>query len=105
MSDDDLVLYLVFHGLKHGFSRLIWILDVAMALKGLRNCSFGELMRRAQLQDWSHFCSLVARLSAPCSPSICRQRWMLLSPHRLQPQSERPRPQRGFFAEDPKDVI
>jgi len=27
----------VSHGLKHGFSRLIWILDVAMALKGLRN--------------------------------------------------------------------
>ncbi len=33
MCDEDLVLYLCLHGLKHGFSRLIWILDAARALR------------------------------------------------------------------------
>ena len=48
MSDIDLVLYLCAHGLKHGFSRLIWILDLARALQRLEPREYQELMRQAQ---------------------------------------------------------
>jgi hypothetical protein len=47
MSDDDLVLYLCSHGLSHGFSRLIWILDVARALDALAPDGCKRLMRHA----------------------------------------------------------
>jgi Uncharacterised nucleotidyltransferase len=50
MSDDDLVLYLCSHGLTHGFSRLIWILDVAQALGRLPDCNYKVLMQRARQQ-------------------------------------------------------
>jgi len=55
MSNIDLVLYLCAHGLKHGFSRLIWILDLARALQGLEAREYRELMRQAQrrgLRPW-----------------------------------------------------
>ena len=51
MSEDDLILYLCAHGLKHGFSRLIWILDVAMALQHLSHCSCEDVVHRARQQD------------------------------------------------------
>lgn len=50
MSDGDLVLFLCLHGLKHGFSRLIWISDLAHALKSMRDCSAQELAKQAQQQ-------------------------------------------------------
>lgn len=50
VSTDDLVLFLCLHGLKHGFSRLIWILDVARALEQVPDYGFEELTRRAQRQ-------------------------------------------------------
>jgi hypothetical protein len=50
MSDGDLVLFLCLHGLKHGFSRLIWISDLACALKSMRNDSAQELAKHAQGQ-------------------------------------------------------
>ncbi|MBT9332638.1 nucleotidyltransferase domain-containing protein [Paracidobacterium acidisoli] len=48
MSDDDLVLFLCLHGLKHGFSRLIWILDVARALNRIRTGDYKALIQRAR---------------------------------------------------------
>ncbi len=51
MSKEDLVLYLCCHGLKHGFSRLIWILDVARALRGWQHRDYESLMLLAQRQD------------------------------------------------------
>jgi hypothetical protein len=48
LADDDLVLYLCSHGLKHGYSRLIWILDVARALHGRELCACDELMSHAR---------------------------------------------------------
>jgi len=50
MSDDDLVLFLCLHGLKHGFSRLIWIMDIARALGRMRHCSAEELAQSARRQ-------------------------------------------------------
>jgi putative nucleotidyltransferase-like protein len=50
MSDIDLVLYLCCHGLKHGFSRLIWIMDVAQALRGWRHDAYTEMVRQARRQ-------------------------------------------------------
>ncbi len=48
MSDKDLVLFLCLHGLKHGFSRLIWIVDFAYALAKLPNGIFKVLLQNAQ---------------------------------------------------------
>jgi hypothetical protein len=48
MSDADLVLYLCLHGLKHGFSRLIWIMDVARALRGWQSNAYEELGQQAR---------------------------------------------------------
>lgn len=50
LSANDQVLYLCAHGLKHGFSRLIWILDVARALRGWNDGEYQELVRQAQRQ-------------------------------------------------------
>ncbi len=50
MSDDDLVLFLCLHGLQHGFSRLIWIMDIARALATARHCDVEELARNARQQ-------------------------------------------------------
>lgn len=50
MSDDDLVLFLCLHGLKHGFSRLIWILDIGRALGKAQHCSPEELAQSARRQ-------------------------------------------------------
>jgi hypothetical protein len=66
MCDDDLVLYLCAHGLKHGYSRLIWILDVARALRGRDQRGCEELMRRARrsgLAPWLLVgCEVVRRM-------------------------------------------
>jgi len=43
----DLVLYLILHGIKHHFARLIWLLDVAHALKGLTEEEACQLQRMA----------------------------------------------------------
>jgi len=51
MSNTDLALFLCAHGLKHGFSRLIWILDVARALRGWQPRDYQELVRQAQRQN------------------------------------------------------
>jgi hypothetical protein len=50
MSDDDLVLFLCLHGLQHGFSRLIWMMDIARALAKMRHCSVEELAQRVRRQ-------------------------------------------------------
>jgi hypothetical protein len=54
MCADDLVLYLCLHGLKHGFSRLIWILDAARALRapGLIHDELVRGARREGLEPW-----------------------------------------------------
>jgi hypothetical protein len=55
MSKEDLVLYLCFHGSKHRFSRLIWILDVARALRGWPDRDYELLLvhaRRQRLAPW-----------------------------------------------------
>jgi hypothetical protein len=105
MSDDDLVLYLCSHGLKHGFSRLIWILDVAMALKGLRNCSFEELMRRAQRQDLEPFLLIgceVVRTMFPQHLPAAMDAVIASSPAAAKRAAKAAA---RLFAEDPKDVI
>ena len=50
MSRNDLALYLCAHGLKHGFSRLIWILDTCRALQGWTPSEYQDLLRQAQRQ-------------------------------------------------------
>ncbi|HEX3470277.1 MAG TPA: nucleotidyltransferase family protein, partial [Silvibacterium sp.] len=50
MSEEDLVLFLCHHGLKHGFSRLIWILDVAGALRRAWHRGPEVLMQSARRQ-------------------------------------------------------
>ena len=56
MSKCDLVLYLCAHGLKHGFSRLIWILDLSHALQGWQPHEYEELLmkqaHRQGLRPW-----------------------------------------------------
>lgn len=50
MADEDLVLFLCLHGLKHGFSRLIWILDLAHALGKMQAEGSWELAQHARQQ-------------------------------------------------------
>jgi hypothetical protein len=52
LSDIDLVLYLCCHGLKHGFSRLIWIMDIARAMRGWQPVNCQELLARARRQGF-----------------------------------------------------
>jgi hypothetical protein len=50
MAEDDLVLFLCLHGLKHTFSKLIWILDVAQALGTMRHDGYEVLTQHARQQ-------------------------------------------------------
>ena len=50
MSETDRALYLLLHGLKHGFGKLIWILDAAHALGAVKECSPQEFVRQARAQ-------------------------------------------------------
>lgn len=55
MDEEGLVLFLCAHGLKHGFSRLIWILDLARALNRLEPRGYASLIERARqkgLEPW-----------------------------------------------------
>ena len=51
MNGQDLILYLCCHGLKHRFSRIIWIVDLAKALGDLPSDQYQELMRRAECEN------------------------------------------------------
>jgi len=50
MCENDLALYLLLHGLKHGFAKLLWVLDLALALNRMEGCSLRELMLQAREQ-------------------------------------------------------
>ena len=50
LSETDRALYLLLHGLKHGFGKLIWILDAAHALSAVKECSAHEFVRQAKEQ-------------------------------------------------------
>jgi hypothetical protein len=50
MSEIDRALYLLLHGLKHGFGKLIWILDAAHVLGAVKECSPQEFVRQARAQ-------------------------------------------------------
>jgi hypothetical protein len=66
MSEVDRALYLLLHGLKHGYGKLIWILDAAFALNALRECSPREFVERARAQDLEQVlyigCAMVAEV-------------------------------------------
>jgi hypothetical protein len=44
----DLLLYLVLHGVKHHFARLVWLLDVTRALANLDDDDVGQLLEMAR---------------------------------------------------------
>jgi hypothetical protein len=51
ISETDRCLYLLLHGLKHAYGKLIWILDAALALKAAgRDGNSRELVERARAQ-------------------------------------------------------
>ena len=50
MSEVDRALYLLLHGLKHAYPKLIWILDADFALNAVRECSPREFVERARAQ-------------------------------------------------------
>jgi Uncharacterised nucleotidyltransferase len=50
MSETDHALYLLLHGLKHGYGKLLWILDSARALETVGECSPREFVERARAQ-------------------------------------------------------
>jgi hypothetical protein len=50
MSEVDRALYLLLHGVKHGYSKLTWILDADFALNAVRECSPQEFVERARAQ-------------------------------------------------------
>jgi Uncharacterised nucleotidyltransferase len=87
MSNIDLVLYLCAHGLKHGFSRLIWILDLAGALQRLEPSEYRELMRQAQrrgLRPWLLIGCEVVRAMFPQQLPIELDAAMAASPEALR---------------------
>ena len=47
-SNPDLLIYLIIHGVKHEFARLIWVLDVARALADLSDHDLNEVFKVAK---------------------------------------------------------
>lgn len=50
-SPVDLVLYLALHGLKHRFARLIWVVDVAYAVRALDRSEASRLLEQASARQ------------------------------------------------------
>jgi hypothetical protein len=48
-SNPDLLIYLIIHGVKHEFARLIWVLDVARALADLSDGDLNEVFKVAKV--------------------------------------------------------
>ena len=48
-SNPDLLIYLIIHGVKHEFARLIWVLDVARALAHLSDDDLNEVFKVAKI--------------------------------------------------------
>ena len=68
MCDEDLILYLCLHGLKHGFSRLIWILDLARAMNASADLDYKALKEWAKqegLEPWLLIGGEVVRAMLP----------------------------------------
>jgi hypothetical protein len=49
-SPPDLILYLSLHGIKHRFSKLVWVLDLARALEALSEADAAMLLEEATKQ-------------------------------------------------------
>jgi hypothetical protein len=47
-SNPDLLIYLIIHGVKHEFARLVWVLDVARALADLSDEDLNEVFKVAK---------------------------------------------------------
>jgi hypothetical protein len=47
-SNPDLLIYLIIHGVKHEFARLIWVLDIARALADLSDDDLNEVFKLAR---------------------------------------------------------
>jgi Uncharacterised nucleotidyltransferase len=87
MYRNDLALYLCAHGLKHGFSRLIWILDLARALQGWTACEYQDLLRQAQrqgLRTWLLIGCEVVRTMFPQQLPAALDAAIAASPEALQ---------------------
>ena len=73
MCDEDTILYLCLHGLKHRFSRLIWILDLAQAINASPDLNYKALRNRARqegLEPWLLIgCEIVRTMQASQLPS------------------------------------
>jgi putative nucleotidyltransferase-like protein len=44
----DLLIYLILHGVKHEFARLIWLFDLATALSGMDECELNQALTMSQ---------------------------------------------------------
>jgi len=47
-ANTDLILYLVLHGVKHHFARLIWVVDIVRALKSIDEDGFTQVHNMAR---------------------------------------------------------
>ena len=70
MSDKDLVLFLCLHGLKHGFSRLIWIMDFAYALAKLPYGGFEELLQSARQEGLEQPLLIACEIAGEALPQL-----------------------------------
>jgi hypothetical protein len=104
MSGDDLVLYLCSHGLQHGYSRLIWILDVAGALRELRHPGYKELMRRAQRQGFEPWLLIGCEVVRAMFPEQLPQAMDVLIAESPQAAKRARSAAATLFAEDAEDT-
>ena len=101
----DLVLFLCAHGLKHGFSRLIWILDLSQAWQGWEDGDYGSLLqhaRRQGMEPWLLIGCEVVRTMFPQQLPAALDQVIAASPAAL----ERARQVAArLFSEDPEVVV
>jgi Uncharacterised nucleotidyltransferase len=91
-SKPDLIIYLTIHGVKHGFSRLIWVLDLARVLGDLADEDLDEVFKLANALgiegaflntcELARYCSDIA-LPPPVAAAITRQPMISAQAHVL----------------------
>jgi hypothetical protein len=84
MAHGDFLLFLCLHGLKHGFSRLIWITDISRALGITSHDIFKSLVSDTRQQDMELALLIGCEMVREVLPQQSRQKSKQSSKNRLK---------------------
>ncbi|MGI9533504.1 MAG: nucleotidyltransferase domain-containing protein [Thermodesulfobacteriota bacterium] len=72
LSDEDLILFLSLHGIKHGWSRLFWICDIVRFLIVKDSIDWGSVIKRAKKLNYSRSLFIALKTTEYIIPGLLK---------------------------------